>query len=94
MTRYFDLYNARRRNSALDRRTPDAVYFAQEPVKLAAGNPSEISLTRLSRFAGPFLIVGDYNVQSIWTDITDRVVQRVSVSIYASIEPDRVTLET
>ena len=27
--RYFEFYNARRRHSALDRRTPDAVYFAQ-----------------------------------------------------------------
>ena len=27
LTRYFDFYNARRRHAALDRRTPDAVYF-------------------------------------------------------------------
>jgi len=27
LTRYFDFYNRRRRHSALDRRTPDAVYF-------------------------------------------------------------------
>ena len=27
LTRYFDFYNARRRHTALDRRTPDAVYF-------------------------------------------------------------------
>ncbi|MGH7927085.1 MAG: integrase core domain-containing protein, partial [Candidatus Binatia bacterium] len=25
--RYFDFYNRRRRHAALDRRTPDAVYF-------------------------------------------------------------------
>jgi putative transposase len=29
LARYFDFYNARRRHSALDRRTPDAVYFDQ-----------------------------------------------------------------
>jgi putative transposase len=34
--RYFDFYNARRRHSALDRRTPDAVYFEQATPKLAA----------------------------------------------------------
>jgi len=34
--RYFDFYNARRRHSALDRRTPDAVYFAQTAPELAA----------------------------------------------------------
>jgi len=33
---YFDLYNTRRRHSALDRRTPDAVYFAQVAPNLAA----------------------------------------------------------
>ena len=27
LTRYFDFYHARRRHTALDRRTPDAVYF-------------------------------------------------------------------
>jgi len=27
LTRYFDFYNCRRRHAALDRRTPDAVYF-------------------------------------------------------------------
>ena len=27
LTRYFDFYNTRRRHTALDRRTPDAVYF-------------------------------------------------------------------
>ena len=36
LTRYFDFYNTRRRHSALDRRTPDAVYFEQEPPDLAA----------------------------------------------------------
>ena len=36
LTRYFDFYNTRRRHSALDRRTPDAVYFKQEPPDLAA----------------------------------------------------------
>jgi putative transposase len=30
LTRYFDFYNRRRRHAALDRRTPDAVYFAGE----------------------------------------------------------------
>ena len=29
LARYFEFYNARRRHSALDRRTPDAVYFEQ-----------------------------------------------------------------
>lgn len=29
LARYFEFYNTRRRHSALDRRTPDAVYFAQ-----------------------------------------------------------------
>jgi len=36
LTRYFDFYNSRRRHSALDRRTPDAVYFHQATGKLAA----------------------------------------------------------
>jgi putative transposase len=36
LARYFEFYNARRRHSALDRRTPDAVYFNQEAPKLAA----------------------------------------------------------
>ena len=36
LARYFDFYNARRRHSALDRRTPDAVYFDQAATKLAA----------------------------------------------------------
>ena len=31
LTRYFDFYNALRRHSALDRRTPDVVYFAPPP---------------------------------------------------------------
>jgi putative transposase len=30
LTRYFEFYNCRRRHAALDRRTPDAVYFAGE----------------------------------------------------------------
>jgi putative transposase len=34
--RYFDFYNSRRRHSALDRRTPDAVYFEQAIPELAA----------------------------------------------------------
>jgi len=29
LSRYFDFYNTRRRQSALDRRTPDEVYFDQ-----------------------------------------------------------------
>ena len=36
LTRYFDFYNSRRRHSALDRRTPDAVYFHQAAGDLAA----------------------------------------------------------
>ena len=36
LARYFDFYNARRRHSALDRRTPDAVYFDQAIRALAA----------------------------------------------------------
>jgi len=36
LARYFEFYNARRRHSALDRRTPDAVYFEQAATKLAA----------------------------------------------------------
>ena len=36
LARYFDFYNARRRHSALDRRTPDAVYFEQAERNLAA----------------------------------------------------------
>ena len=36
LARYFEFYNARRRHSALDRRTPDAVYFSQTaPVRAA-----------------------------------------------------------
>ena len=34
--RYFDFYNRRRRHSALDRRTPDAVYYEQAGHALAA----------------------------------------------------------
>ena len=36
LTRYFDFYNTRRRHTALDRRTPDAVYFEQVAVNTAA----------------------------------------------------------
>jgi putative transposase len=36
LTRYFTFYNTRRRHSALDRRTPDAVYFNQVSPDLAA----------------------------------------------------------
>ncbi len=36
LARYFNFYNARRRHSALDRRTPDAVYFDQADHELAA----------------------------------------------------------
>jgi putative transposase len=36
LARYFDFYNRRRRHSALDRRTPDAVYFEQVAPKIAA----------------------------------------------------------
>ncbi len=36
LARYFNFYNTRRRHSALDRRTPDAVYFAQVTASLAA----------------------------------------------------------
>jgi len=34
--RYFDLYNRRRPHSSLGRRTPDDVYFSQQPLALAA----------------------------------------------------------
>ena len=36
LARYFDFYNIRRRHSALDRRTPDAVYYEQANRELAA----------------------------------------------------------
>ena len=36
LTRYFDFYNARRRHTALDRRTPDAVYYEQVALNTAA----------------------------------------------------------
>jgi putative transposase len=36
LARYFTFYNTRRRHSALDRRTPDAVYFEQADHELAA----------------------------------------------------------
>ena len=36
LARYFTFYNTRRRHSALDRRTPDAVYFDQTSRELAA----------------------------------------------------------
>jgi putative transposase len=36
LARYFEFYNTRRRHSALDRRTPDAVYFVQACRELAA----------------------------------------------------------
>ena len=34
--RYFDLYNQRRPHCALGRKTPDSVYFSQQPLTLAA----------------------------------------------------------
>ena len=36
LTRYFAFYNTKRRHSALDRRTPDAVYYEQATLELAA----------------------------------------------------------
>jgi len=36
LARYFTFYNTRRRHSALDRRTPDAVYFDQANQELVA----------------------------------------------------------
>jgi putative transposase len=36
LAKYFEFYNIRRRHSALDRRTPDAVYYEQANAKLAA----------------------------------------------------------
>jgi putative transposase len=36
LARYFEFYNTRRRHSALDRRTPDAVYFDSATYNLAA----------------------------------------------------------
>ena len=36
LERYFEFYNTKRRHSALDRRTPDAVYFEQATPELAA----------------------------------------------------------
>jgi putative transposase len=36
LARYFEFYNTRRRHSALDRRTPDAVYFEQVTIDMAA----------------------------------------------------------
>lgn len=34
-SRYVEFYNTRRRYSALDRRTPDALYFEKSAIKLA-----------------------------------------------------------
>ncbi len=34
--RYFDLYNQRRPHSSLGKKTPDSVYFSQQPLTLAA----------------------------------------------------------
>ena len=36
LARYFTFYNTRRRHSALDRRTPGAVYYEQVTPELAA----------------------------------------------------------
>jgi putative transposase len=36
LRRYFDLYNRRRPHSSLGRKTPDHVYFSQQPLTLAA----------------------------------------------------------
>ena len=36
LARYFEFYNTRRRHSALDRRTPDAVYFDPATCEQAA----------------------------------------------------------
>jgi putative transposase len=55
LARYFELDNARRCHSALDRRTPDAVHFDQATRKLAARNPRRISLIPLPEIPGPFL---------------------------------------
>ena len=36
LARYFEFYNTKRRHSALDRRTPDAVYFDHAAPEMAA----------------------------------------------------------
>ena len=62
LDRYFRFYNTRRRHSALDRRTPDAVYFIQAGCELAARISPKISLVAVSSFRGPLLLsatVGD-----------------------------------
>jgi putative transposase len=55
LARYFEFYNARRQHSALNRHTPDAVYYDQATCLLAVLNPWSISLILLSNFSGPFL---------------------------------------
>ncbi len=47
--------NARRRHSALDRRTPDALYFEQAIATLAVYDRRKISLTAVPGFRGPFI---------------------------------------
>ena len=55
LARYFGFYNTRRRHSALDRRTPDAVYLTRLTAIWQPETPRKISLTTLSNSRGPFL---------------------------------------
>jgi putative transposase len=55
LKRYFEFYNTKRRHSALDRRTPDTVYFDQATPKMAAMKPWKIPLRTLSKLRGPLL---------------------------------------
>jgi hypothetical protein len=55
LARYFEFYNTRRRHSAPDRRTPDAVCFDQATHKLAAWHPGRFHLRQHPSFRVHFL---------------------------------------
>ena len=52
LARYFGFYNTRRRHSALDRRTPDAVYFDPGSPRFGSLKPEEDFTYRTVQFSG------------------------------------------
>ena len=52
LARYFGFYNTKRRHSALDRRTPDAVYFDQARQRFGSLKPEEDFTYHTVQFSG------------------------------------------
>lgn len=52
----FQFYNTQRRHQALNRQTPDAVYFTDPQIENRAESLAEFSLIELSKYRGPLLI--------------------------------------